>query len=402
MWLKISGWFVIICLWFCAVCLAVNILRVLKQLCKRTGGRKRKKEWIQRWIVQILVFAAGIGILLFVACCLQGGLAEWSKYLEAESKTTVSDETSEVRYAEAVQKIPFHNVVVNEEHTVWEELLNERLLYRNYLTWEKEADSFDAMWRCYRKYYVEASRLPKIEIDEVVKLAEMFYGSEILPENHRTLSEVEEDTPKLDDRMHADVTIYQNEFWLRAVPCNKASSDNELYQAGRAADDVFKILAAGDYTYKEMVFYGSMAVSFYLACIENYAGNIDLELVYYRIAEIYLYFYKYIFPDDGDASYHLHFLLSAEAFLMLAEKEHKKKSGDKDILEKLPYFSCYYAEILYKFLVIYDSGYEWAEDLCCEYAEQYLNSSYSTGDSKVRSRESCEDILTNLVGFPTQ
>lgn len=343
-----------------------------------------------------MFLAAGIGILLFVACCLQGRLAEWSKYLEAESKTTVSDETSEVRYAEAVQKIPFHNVVVNEEHTVWEELLNERLLYRNYLTWQKEADSFDAMWRCYRKYYVEAQELPQIAIDELVEQVEAFYASDILPENHRTLSEVREETPALDKRMYADVTIFQNEFWILASSCNKASSDSDLYQAGRAADDVFKILGAGDYTYKEMVFYGSMAVSLYLACIENYAGNIDLELVYYRIAEIYLYFHKYIFPNDGDASYHLHFLLSAEAFLMLAEKEHKKKNGDKDILEKLPYFSCYYAEILYEFLVIYDSGDESVELLCYEYAEQYLNSPYTAEDSKVRSRESCEDILANL------
>lgn len=312
----------------------VMVCLSLKKYSLKSNVRKLKRTFWYAFIV------CAIFIMIIVFCAMS--LYNYSAYSGTSSDTSKDNE----EYLAVLDKLPFHNEIYNEEQDIWEHLTCVELLYDKYLKLAEEATNFDALRASYLKEFYVLCKLPAMDMDDLLEHVNQFYGSAILPFTDKSLEEVEKDILPIDERMNTDDEVLRNEFWLRASKCSAESSDDSLYQAGRAADDVFKVLINNNQgSFKEAVFYGSMAVGFYLVSVKNNEGNIDLSLIYYKVAEIYIYFEQYVDLGEDDAI-HMHYLLMAEMFLRLAEKEYEKTGVAGDINEKLTYFGHYYEDIL--------------------------------------------------------
>lgn len=389
--MKIIGWIIAVVLLLSMICMIRYVLLNCVYLIK--NKLFLKERIIQKRRIRILICLIVYVGLLVVFIFLIKSLLNLSTSTVTVVEENVNDENMYV-YLEIVAKMPFNDEILAKEQTIWDQLIYNDLLYSEYLKSVERAADFDELRELYQSEIYEVQEIPFIAIDELIEQVELFYGTEILPFTEKTLEKVESEVLPLAERLNTDLEVFQNEFWLRASNCSADSSDECLYQAGGAADDAFKVLfnEARSIGNKMEIFYSSMTVGFYLACIKYDAGNINRPLVYYRIAEIYIYLEKEVdFGEDEEIK--LHCLLMAEIFLMLAEKEYEKTGGE-DIHKDLPYFSCYYAEILNKFIVKYDSKSEDVVSICFKNATQYLDSSYTSKYPK--NRDSCSDILENL------
>lgn len=161
--------------------------------------------------------------------------------------------------------------------------------------------------------------------------------------------------------------VYKAEFWIRISMEKDEFSSEALYQIGRASGDVLKVLKnSNKITIKEWIFFGSMAVSFYLASMECDDGSRDLSLTRYRIAEIFIYLDKYS-PLKSEEAYSRHFRLMAEKALGDVEDSFGDTYEYEKIRRKLPYFYCYYAEILYDFSRLSPNNEENLAEMCRKY-----------------------------------
>lgn len=391
MGIKIIGWIIAAFLILSILCVFAYVLLTCVYLARNKFSLK--KRIIQKRKRKIMIGLLTFVLLLFVCVSLIKSLLAFAALSDTIAGENVNDEINLVNFLEIVEKIPFHDEALVEEQTIWEKLVCTDLLYGEYLEKSEGVTDFDELRKAYQGEFYEAQEIPFIEIDELIEQVKLFYGTEILPFTDKTLEDVEAEILPLEERLNTDVEVFQNEFWLRAGSCNADSSDECLYQAGRAADDVFKVLCnKADTGNKMKIFYSSMTVGFYLASIEYDTGNINIPLVYYRIAEIYIYLEEQLdFGENEEIK--LHCLLMAEIFLMLAEKEYEKIEGG-DIHKDLPFFSYYYAQILNKYIVKYNSKDKEVESKCYDYATQYINSPYSLKYPDCRN--SCNDILDNL------
>lgn len=386
--MEIWGWIGMIVLGLFIICTIICMVAICKFIKKHNkySSRKKKINRVIMLIAAILIFILLVGGLWKLA----EGLYNLRTYKRIEEEESIRNEEIMSQYLMLIEKLPFHNEIPDQEQTIWEDLIYEFLLYSE----SEGMSNFDQLRSSYQNEIFELQKIPHIKVDTIVEYVNSFYGTEILPLTNKKLEEVEEKVLPLGERFNTDIEVLKNRFWLRASKCSIESSAESLYQAGRSADDVFKVLISKpDFSVKEVIFYGSMAVAFYLVSVEYDEGNIDLPFVYYSIAEIYIYLEKNVDFGENNIMY-LHCLLMAEVFLALAEKEYRMISKDEDIHEDLSFFSCYYAEIVYKFIIEYGKKDVEFISMCKERASQYVNSDYSK--KYVGCRNSCKDILERL------
>lgn len=388
--MEILGWIVVVVLGLLII--STIIIMCMVAICiftkkyNKNLSRKKKIKGLKMFFAAILIFT----LLVEVLWKLVEGLYDLQTYKRIREEERIHNEEIMSQYSKLIEKLPFHNEITDQEQAIWEDLVYEFLLYSK----SEGISDFDELRNSYQDEIFELQKIPYIKIDAIVKYVNSFYGTEILSSTNETLEEVEEKILPLEERFNTDIEVLKNRFWLRASECNIKSSDESLYQAGRSADDVFKVLInKPDFSVKEAIFYGSMAVAFYLVSVEYDRGNIDLPFVFYSIAEIYIYLEKKVDFGEDNVMY-LHCLLMAEVFLALAEKEYRKISKDDDIHEDLSFFSCYYAEIVYKFIIEYEKEDMEFISICKQRASQYMESDYS--EKYTGCRNSCNDILEGL------
>lgn len=371
------------------LCIIAIFLSIWKKIV--IEKRKPKVKRIRKWIWQIISRLIVVSLIINIVVDTGKGLYTWGQMPPLSRKENGSVQQE---YQAVLQGIPFANEVINRTETIWEHLISEELMYKNYVEWGEEYDDFDQLRNLYMSNNVDMAMWIHIDVDELVSHMESFYGTEILPVTDKTLEEVMEEIPPLNVRLYSDVNLYKNEFWLRGSKCGADSSAAWLNQTGRAADDVFKVLInSGAISLKQLIFFGAMAISFYLASVECDDGERDLPLIYYRIAEIFICLNKYSSLREDEA-YSQHFYLMAENALILAKEEFNNAYGEGNIQGKLPYFNCYYAEILYKFNRMHWSESERLVKMCGEYAEACIAGDDLNGTEGYCV--SCGDILARL------
>lgn len=389
--MEILGWIIVIILGLCII-VAIMCVAAICISIKRYNKISGRKKIIRRGIS---LFAFLMVLSLMIGCLWKTGegLYDWCTYERIREEESIRNEEIMSQYSMLIEKLPFHNEILNQEQTIWEDLVYDYLLYSE----REDLSDFDELRNSYWKKIFELQEIPHIKIDTIVECVKSFYGTEILPLTDKTLEDVEKQILPLEKRFDTDIMVLKNRFWLRASKCNTESSDDSLYQAGRSADDVFKVLInKPDFSVKEAIFYGSMAVSFYLVSVEYDKGNIDLPFVFYSIAEIFIYLEKKVDFGENNVIY-LHCLLMAEVFLALAEKEYKEAHENGDIHENLTFFGCYYAEIVDRIIIKCEKKDIELTAICKKYASQYIESDFSK--KYVACRKSCNDILERLEKY---
>ena len=350
--------------------------------------RKPKRKAVYQWIYYFFVRVAAIVVIVSISVSNFNTICDLRQRAcminnEMEIKEVVSQE-----FLEALQNIPFQDEVLNEAETVWESMLNQWLMYSEYRKLAEKNDNFAIIRDCYQENTDDKVEFPHIDINHLIEMTKEFYGSALLPATEYSFFDVEKIIDSYNDKLNVPVNIYKAEFWIWVSSRMGVYTSKALYQAGRSADDVLKVLYKnGTITVKEWIFFGSMAVSFYLASVEYDDGLRDLPLIYYRIAEIFIYLDKYS-PLGNDEAYSRHFRLMAEKAL---RKVEETINDTYDCKKKLPYFSCYYAELLNDFRKLYPDEEENLTDMCRDYAAMCV-----MGTNGEKYCITCENILKEL------
>lgn len=352
---------------------------------KHIKKRKLKREAI-RWLISFFLLRI-IAIPLIVPFIISNCTTIYSWRQEKINKYKGSTDMS-TESVEAIQNIPFQNEVINETETMWERLLNYWLMYDKYCRCSQENNNFASIRSCYQDNTDDLIEWSEVSFHDSIELVKKVYGSELLPTTEYNLLEVGDIIKSYDDPYDVPADVYKAEFWLWVSSRMKDLKPAVLYQAGRSADDILKVLYRdGNITKKEWLFFGSMAISFYFASIERDDGTLDLTLIYYRVAEIFIYLDKYS-PFGKEEAYSRHFHLMAEKALGEVEEV---LTDTYNRAKKIPYFSCYYAEIMYDFSKLYPDGEENLTDMCREYAIMCV-----MGDEGEKYCTTCRDILKKL------
>ena len=320
-------------------------------------GRTPKRKTVLRWTGYIIVrIVAMVAIILIIISSCKT-IYYWKQIFDVINEEKETEVAVSQEFLAALQNIPFQDEVINESETMWESMLNQWLMYSEYRKRAEKNVNFAKIRSCYQEDFNsdDIVVLPKIDIHNLIELVKEFYGSELLPTIKYTFEGVVKEIKSYNDSLKVPADVYKAEYWIRVSTRMGGFIPKELYQAGRSADDVFKVLYYnGNITVKEWIFFGSMAVSFYLASVEYDDGSLDLSLIYYRIAEIFIYLDKYS-PLGNDEAYSRHFRLMAEKAL---GKVEEALNDTYDRKENIPYFSCYYAELLEYFIKLYPDGKE--------------------------------------------
>lgn len=355
---------------------------------KRKALRKTKRQWTFNILLRILLISMAVVVIIFD--CRNLALIEQQisviDHKEKEAREAVSQ-----KYLATLSNIPFQDEVLNKKTTLWEDLLNEGLMYKEYSARSEENFSFAELRSCYQGTSDNIVEWPEIDIDMLVKQIKEVYGSELLPVTEADFEEVNDEIKSYGDPLMVPAEVYKAEFWIRLSMEKDGFSSEALYQIGRASDDVLKVLKnSNKITIKEWIFFGSMAVSFYLASMECDDGSRDLPLTHYRIAEIFIYLDKYS-PLKNDEAYSRHFRLMAEKALEDAEHSFDNTYEYEKIKRKLPYFYCYYAEILYDFSRLCPNNGETLAEMCKEYASRCV-----MGETEEECCTSCSTLSEKL------
>lgn len=330
----------------------------------RLTGRTHKKI---RWIL----CSKGFGMVCGAAAAI--GCSYFATHLEYATICGGGiDVTPESIYAGLVAEIQFEKVLIGEQETEWEIIINSGLGFNEYVAKSAEEESPCKLLEEYYNRCVDPLMQKKADIEQLYKIIKKYYGTDLLPEADKTLDEMTADTLPIGERMNTDPEEFKKETYLRCKACEKNPSGNNYYQAGRAADDVVKTLVEnGNYTLKELLFYSYLAVSFYQLGMNYSQDEVDNCFVEYRIAMIYIYLYKYGGYND-DYDYNRHFLLSAETYMRLA-KEHYI-AGTENINEVLPDCDYYHASVLNNFIKLFHCDNEEIKERCALSAKNYINS----------------------------
>ncbi len=372
----------------------INIIvasRKIFNIIKRKGKRKFKKGKKRQLIVN---FSARIITMIIIGAIIKSGGKNiydlWQMFTMMEKaekeRLAVSQE-----YLSALENIPFRDEVINNEVTLWENMINEWLMCKEYFARADEYSDFAELRSCYQGNSDNMVEWPRIDIDTLVKQVETAYDSALLPATDYTFDEVEAKIKSYGEADKVPADVYKAEFWIWICRGKGGFTSETLYQTGRAADDVLKVLKSSkNITIKEWIFFGSMAVSFYLASIEYNDGLRDLPLIYYRITEIFIYLDKYS-PLKNEEVYSQHFCLMAEKALAEVRSAVESTYDCENIKKKIPYFYCYYAEILYKFSKLCPSEGENLTEACRKYASMCV-----MGENVGECCTTCGDILEKL------
>lgn len=368
----------------------INIIvasRKIFNIIKRKGKRKLKKEKKLQWVANFS--ARIIAMIIIGAIIISSGkniYDLWQMEETEKDRLAVSQE-----YLAALENIPFQDEVINDEVTLWENMINEWLMCKEYFLRADECSDFAELRSCYQGNSDNIVEWSRIDIDTLVKQVEAVYDSALLPATDYTFDEVEAKIKSYGEAGKVPADVYKAEFWIWICRGKGGFTSETLYQTGRAADDVLKILKSSKkITIKEWIFFGSMAVSFYLASIEYNDGLRDLPLIYYRITEIFIYLDKYS-PLKNEKVYSQHFCLMAEKALAEVRSAVEDTYDCENIKKKIPYFYCYYAEILYKFSKLYPSDGENLTETCRKYASMCV-----MGENVGECCTTCGDILEKL------
>ncbi len=375
-------------------CILINIIvasRNTFNIIKRKGKRKLKKGKKRQLVAN---FSAKIIAMIIIGEIIINGVKNiydlWQMFTmmekEEKEKIAVSQE-----YLAALENIPFRDEVINDEVTLWENMINEWLMCKEYFARVDECSDFAELRSCYQGNSDNIVEWSQIDIDTLVKQVETVYNSALLPATDYTFDGVEAKIKSYSEANKVPADVYKAEFWIWICRVKDRFTSETLYQTGRAADDVLKVLKSSkNITIKEWIFFGSMAVSFYLASIEYNDGLRDLPLIYYRITEIFIYLDKYS-PLKNEEVYSQHFCLMAEKALAEVRSAVEGTYDCENIKKKIPYFYCYYAEILYKFSKLYPSEGENLTETCRNYASMCV-----MGENVDEYCTTCGDILEKL------
>lgn len=342
----------------------------------------------------VIIFTCILSILAStdLLLCLQG----IKQSLEPVEETTFKQHYPD----EIFSNLEFQSELVYSNTTLWEDLTQNYLHFRYYNEWNE--DSKTTKFELRTKYLTrirEDSNLPMVSLSDIQKLAKMLYGTSLLPETDMTLSQVDDQTLSIDERISTDPNFYKAEYWIRLRACNDESSFDCIYQTARAADDVVKTLVYNKVaTTKELLFYSGAAISLYQLAVKKSDGidEIKISMIKYRIAELYYYLYKYIKYDGNTLinpdEFSVHLLLSAEAYLFSSYDDFVLAGADIDINKTQPYHDNYMAEVEFYLIKIYDFSDAEIAKSCSIYAWQYIDSPFARNGGII----SCRDILIKI------
>lgn len=295
-----------------------------------------------------------------------------------------------------ITKISFEPEQVNDKAVIWQELINTNLYFSYLEELLAKGYSNDQI----RNHYIQGigtnRTLSHVDFKQVKYIIEKFYGTELLPISEKTLEEIKELTPPLEERCKTDAILFQEEFSIRAQKCTEGDSFECFYQAARSADDAFKQLVKDGNT-KEVVFFAAMSVAYYMMSLEKLEDgeHIWRSFIEYRISEIFICLRDNCIVQDSERGelYELHFLLITEAYLKHSQVIYDLAKTGVNIHEEHMYHDKYMADTIYRLITEHEfESIKEMKDECKEYANSYIG----TPNAKQSGIDSCNLYLTML------
>ena len=350
-----------------------QILVWLYQQKKKSLSNKRRRKCLQQRIL-VLVLVSAIVSLGFTA--------------KAQIDTNIK--------AELITKLSFESEKMNDKTVVWQELINTNL-YFAYLEQLLDKGYSNAQIRNHYIQGIGTNRtLSYVDFEQVQRIFEKFYGTGLVPISEKTLEEIKELTPPIEERSMTDAILFQEEFSLRAKKCTEEDSFDCFYQTGRSADDAFKQLVKSGNT-KEVVFFAAMSVAYYMMSLERLDDGeyIMRSFIEYRLAEIFIYLRENRIVQDEEKGelYELHFLLITEAYLKHSQVIYDLAHVDTNIHEEHMYHDKYMVDTLYRLFTDYEfETWDQMKDECIKYANSYIEAP----NAKQTGIDSCNSYLAML------
>lgn len=296
-------------------------------------------------------------------------------------------------YSSVLETVYFNSEINNEKETIWERFLLNEIGLSNYNVWSDESESIIELRKKYLGNITNDSILPPADLDKICEYIDYFYGTSFIPYTTRTLEEVSDEISADAD---ASPELYAEELYLRSLTCAEGTFEI-IYQLGRAADDAFKqSVKYNKKDDKQLIFFASITLAAYQLALCEYEDSIDtntdITLIYYRMAEIYIYLDKHYIPSDECRFYKTHFKFSAEAYLARARIEYDPADEKLDMNEKYPYYDDYYAELLSYFIKQYDVHEDKITEEFYRHALTYIYSPYGK-DGNVKN---CNNLIEKM------
>ncbi|MDE5590517.1 MAG: hypothetical protein K2J60_15485 [Acetatifactor sp.] len=375
-----------------------------------------------------------VAVIIWIVCAFLIYLLLLNRAQNHDSLTEqTSNKIHRAEYYDILDQIQFQPEIINEEYTVWENLLRDYLHFSQYEKWTSQEISKEQLRKNYLSDICENGNSTQIDFEDIKEMINLFDGTSLLPATDRSFAEILEDLPSMEESYNANPAIFVEEFLYRTLYCisTETPSYENIYQAARAADNALKsFLNSQKITIKQRLLLAAMAVGLYQISLDNLetelacfnaeyqvTGMLDSKSVdeisaiierysftEYKIAEIYIYLFEHNDNSLNKECYNIHFLLSAEAHLKNAQKiyNHEKtnmlffsavgEQENKDIHKKQTYHNFYIAQTQYRLIVIYGYDYENMEAECKKYAVNYMGNPYAR-DNII---ESCRYIISMI------
>lgn len=312
----------------------------------------------------------------------------------------------------ALESDYFIDEVTNEIEVLWVPLIYNNIGLSNYITWEEETNSFDELRG---KYLASINSLivPSADLTEICSNIKAFFGTSFTSDTTDITRSLEKVTDEIREKNGKKEVVspelYAEELYLRSLICKRNSAE-ALHQLGRSADDTLKqtvnkednIQSIFEVDNKTLIFFSSIAIASYQLELEQYGKKTglsvtkkDIALIYYRMAEIYIYLDKHCSFTGNYSFYHQHFKLSAEACLARAQSEYDPTYIGLDMNKEFPYFDDYYAELLSYFIIQYGAHEDGIIDEFYDHANKYINSPHA----RKNNVKNCQDLITRMDVF---
>lgn len=403
--MKTEYFLIIVCLIY-FVCLIFIALRpinevwnnfiILKNEEDEMEKKNKAREGIRKESWKLFVYTFG-GVI-----CVALSIFMWKRIKVppdlGEQELNLSEEESR-EYQEIKNKIVFDNEIINEDTTIWGQILTKKLGADDLeISLENAGD-------------IETLRNDILIYDDVMSWEELeqfildFDGAGIFPDTVRTVEEISADVAEMKEKIDNSEElpdelnpeeIYPEEFIARFNRYQVSPAIENLYQTARAADDAYKQLfkVKDAESKKKAIFYAVVTSNLYKIYVNecdsrNKSYEVDLSFIEYRLSELYIYLYRYYIGEEN-GSVKLQLILKADAHLEKAEQNFIQEHPDEDINEYLCYFDAYYAEIFYYYYTK-TGDIQYAEK-CREYSNRYLASKYA----KEYEKSSCDDYLERI------
>lgn len=244
-----------------------------------------------------------------------------------------------------------------------------------------------------------------MSMNDLKKLIDFSIEVGIFSETERTVEAISADIRKMKKKQEIGEDLgtldpeklYTEEFLARLKKFEDSHDMENLYQAARASNDAFYQLfpLKDDGAKKKILLLATITISLYKMYVNESALNnescvVDLSLINYRTAEIYIYLYRYYYIDKEYEQLRLSIISKAETFLNKAADNFYFEHTNEDINKRYPYYDAYCADIFYLYYIKTDNP-QYAEE-CRKHSISYLESN----DARDNEKASCRDYLIKI------